>query len=276
MGLRKNIAMIVVATVVATTCMLAVPYKAQAVPTQDDLAAAQARIDELGNQLITYQGELDEAEAALVQTDNDIAATQLQIEQTREELAAARITLARRMRSGYKTGAVSFLDVLFSSTSLEDFANRIYYMDKVNEQDAETIGRINELEQQLEDEMATLEAQKVTQEQRLAEVEAKVGEYEALVGEAQEWHAALPRPRRPSRAPLPPSSTSRAAEREPVRATPRARPTTVIRRPSTIPAMTVIRRSRAAALRLPTPASAGPMCGADTTCPLAASTARVS
>ena len=191
MGLRKNIAMIVVATVVATTCMLAVPYKAQAVPTQNDLAAAQARIDELGNQLITYQGELDEAEAALVRTDNDIAATQLQIEQTREELAAARITLARRMRSGYKTGAVSFLDVLFSSTSLEDFANRIYSMDKVNEQDAETIGRINELEQQLEDEMATLEAQKVTQEQRLAEVEAKVGEYEALVVEAQEYYNQL-------------------------------------------------------------------------------------
>ncbi|MBQ6521484.1 MAG: hypothetical protein IJI15_01450, partial [Atopobiaceae bacterium] len=71
MGLRKNIAMIVVATVVATTCMLAVPYKAQAVPTQDDLAAAQARIDELGSQLITFQEELDEAEAALVQTDND-------------------------------------------------------------------------------------------------------------------------------------------------------------------------------------------------------------
>ena len=173
------------------------------------------------------------------------------------------------MRSGYKTGAVSFLDVLFSSTSLEDFANRIYYMDKVNEQDAETIGRINELEQQLEDEMATLEAQKVTQEQRLAEVEAKVGEYEALVGEAQEYYNQLDAEIQAELARQAEEEARRAAEAE-------ARPTTVIRRPSTIPAMTVIRRSRAAALRLPTPASAGPMCGADTTCPLAASTARVS
>ena len=167
------------------------PCNAYAVPTQADLAEAQARIDELGSQLITFQADLEQAEADLVHTDNEIQSTQTQIEETQAELSRARALLSRRMRSGYKTGGVNFLDVLFSSTSLEDFANRIYYMDKVSEQDADTIGRIKDLEEQLTEQEATLEAKKAEQEQHLAEVEQKVGEYENLVAEAQEYYNQL-------------------------------------------------------------------------------------
>lgn len=191
MALRRSIVSVVLATLLAATGMVFMPSRADAVPSQADLEAAQARIDELGSQLIAFQSELEEAEADLVSTDNDIEATQGQIEATQAELAEARALLGRHMRSGYKTGPVNFLDVLFSSTSIEDFANRIYYMDKVNEQDAATIDRINELEQQLQEQMGELEAQKESQEQRVAEVEEQVGEFEALVAEAQEYYNQL-------------------------------------------------------------------------------------
>lgn len=191
MALRKSLVPVVLAALLATTGMVFMPTRAHAVPSQADLEAAQARVDELGSQLIAFQSELDEAEADLVRTDNDIEKTQGQIEDTQAELAAARALLGRHMRSGYKTGPVNFLEVLFSSTSLEDFANRIYYMDKVNEQDAATIDRINELERQLQQQMGELEAQKATQEQRVAEVEERVGEFEALVAEAQDYYSQL-------------------------------------------------------------------------------------
>lgn len=191
MAFRRKTMAAMLAASLAAAGMFAMPRAAYAVPTQEDLQAAQARIDELGADLISFREDLENAEAALVRTDNEIGKTEEKIDQTQIELAAARVTLARRMRSGYKTGGVNFLDVLFNSTSLEDFANRIYYMDKVNEQDANTIDRIGELEAQLEDQKAHLEEQKVAQEQNLAEVEQKVGEYESLVAEAQEYYNQL-------------------------------------------------------------------------------------
>jgi len=191
MGLRKSLAASAVAISLACGGLVLLPSQAYAVPSQADLNEAQARIDEYGSQLITFQTELEQAEADLVRTDNEIEDTEVKIGETQAELAAARAVLASRMRSGYKSGSVNFLDVLFNSTSLEDFANRIYYMDKVNEQDAETIDRVQQLEDQLTDQKATLEAQKTTQEQRVAEVETRVGEYEELVGEARAYYNQL-------------------------------------------------------------------------------------
>ena len=158
---------------------------------QAELAAAQEHLAELGQQLSAIESDLAAAEAQLEETQSQIVETEAAIEQTQIELADARALLSTRMRSGYKTGLSGLLDVILGSSSLSDLASRIYYMDKVNEQDANNIEQVRLLEEQLETQKAELEAQKATQEQTLAAAEAQAAEYQQLVADAQAYYNEL-------------------------------------------------------------------------------------
>ena len=191
---RSHTALVALALAIAMLCGLVAPRTAMAEPIdemQSELAAAQEHLEELGAELAAIESDLADAEAQLEETQAQIVETEAAIAQTQEELADARALLSSRMRSGYKTGLAGLLDVILGSSSLSDLANRIYYMDKVNEQDANNIAAVRELEDQLNQQMAELEAERATQEQTLAATEARAEEYQQLVADAQAYYNQL-------------------------------------------------------------------------------------
>ena len=158
---------------------------------QDDLAAASQQLEEYGNQLAEFQSSLEKKTAELEDTEYRIGEKQAQIDSTKAELVEAKRVLGSRMRSSYKSGSSSLLEVFLGADSLNDIVSRIYYMDKVASSDAEAINQVRTLEERLSTERADLEDTKAKQQKSVDELQAQVGDYTAKVDEARAYYDSL-------------------------------------------------------------------------------------
>ena len=84
--------------------------------------------------------------------------TQEKIDATSAELEQKRGVLSDRMRSAYKGGSETALDVILGSTSVEELVSRVYYLDKVNESDANAIDEVRSLTEAAPAQMSDLGA----------------------------------------------------------------------------------------------------------------------
>lgn len=180
-----------IACAVSATVILWGAGTASAVPTQADLDAARAQLEQLGSEMASIQSQLMESEMALEETRNKIHDTQTEIDDTNEQLIERRGFLGRRMKSSYKSGAGNILDMIFGARNFEDLVNIIYYLDKVSESDAEAIGAIQELELALEQQMGELEAAEADQQVQIEQTEAQLGQYDEMIAEAQAYYDQL-------------------------------------------------------------------------------------
>lgn len=171
------------------------PRTALADPTSDELQAqldaARDDLAQMGVTLAAMQSELADQTTALELTRSDIFDLETQIAQTEDDLAAARNCLGSRMRESYKGGPGSALDVLLGSTSIEELTQRIYYLDKLGEADAETIATVNSLAESLSQQKGDLEEQQAEQEAQIAQTEESLADYEAEVASARSYFESL-------------------------------------------------------------------------------------
>lgn len=158
---------------------------------QSDLDQAAAQLDALGAELAGYQEQLAAATTTLEGTDVEIADKQAQIEQTSQQLEQKRSELGANMSSSYKSGSEGLLEFILGSTSAEELVSRIYYLDKVSEQQAANIQEVQSLASQLEQEMAELEERQSTQQQQVSDLESQVSDYQARVAEATIYYDSL-------------------------------------------------------------------------------------
>lgn len=175
----------------AASSILVFSNTSYAVPTQADLDAARATLEQLGQEMGDIQANLMQAEMDLEETRNKIDETNTAIQETQLRLAERRIVLGKRMKSSYKSGAGSVFDMIFGARDFEDLVNVIYYLDKISESDADAIDEISMLEQQLEDQKTELEVAETKQEQQIAETEKELAEYDAKLAEAQAYYDQL-------------------------------------------------------------------------------------
>ena len=156
-----------------------------------DLAAAAAQLDALGAELAGYQERLATATTELEATDYAIAETQAQVESTSQQLSEKQAALGESMKSTYKTGSEGLLDFILGSTSAEDLANRVYYLDKISEQKAAAIEEVRTLAEQLSQEMSDLQSKQQTQQQQVDDLQSQVDAYQSRVAEATSYYEAL-------------------------------------------------------------------------------------
>ncbi|MBM6775291.1 C40 family peptidase [Olsenella profusa] len=158
---------------------------------QSDLEAAAAELDALGAELSDYQDQLASATTSLEDTDVEIAEKQTQIEQTSQELEQKRAELGASMSSSYKSGSGGLLEFILGSTSAEELVSRIYYLDKVSEQQAANIQEVRSLADQLDREMSELEERQSSQQQQVSDLQAQVDAYQARVADATSYYDSL-------------------------------------------------------------------------------------
>ena len=169
----------------------AVPAGVAYADPASELAAAAEQLDILGSQLSDTQAQLAEATTQLETTDYEISEKQADIDEKRATLAEKQAALGEGMKSTYKSGPASLLDFILGSTSAEDLANRVYYLDKVSEQQAGAIEEVRQLTQQLEAEMDELEEKQATQQQMVDELESQASAYQGQVAEATSLYNSL-------------------------------------------------------------------------------------
>ena len=158
---------------------------------QAQLDQARADLESMGDQLATLQNALSTTSEALEATRSQVTETQEKIDATSAELAQKRGVLSDRMRSAYKGGSETALDVILGSTSVEDLVSRVYYLDKVNDSDANAIDEVRSLTEQLQQQMSDLENQQSEQEAQAAEAQQNLSSYESEVERAQSYYNSL-------------------------------------------------------------------------------------
>lgn len=176
-------------------------YADTASDLQAKLDAANARLDDLydqagavSEQLNGTKVKLAETQAQIDESNQKITDTQADIEAKTAELAERRSNLGRTVALDYKAGGLDFLSIILNANSFDDFISRVYYADKVSQQQADTIQQTKDLQTSLENQKVSLEAtktqlenQKTEQTQLLADQESQQASLNSAVADAEAY-----------------------------------------------------------------------------------------
>ena len=138
--------------------------KAEQAQLQEELDEEMKAISTLDLQISESQSEVDKLEAQINDLKNTIEEKEKMIEEKQKEYVKNEDMLEQRLVVMYETGDTSFLDMLFSSSSLIDFISNYYTMSQLVQFDTELL-------QGIEDDKKAIEQAKVELEEEKQEVE---------------------------------------------------------------------------------------------------------
>ena len=192
MNSRHRVVSAGLALALTTTCALAaVPAKTALADPSDELSAAASQLDALGSELASMQSQLQDATTSLESTAVAISDKQDEIDKTAAQVAELKEQLGYGMKSSYKQGSQTIIDVVLGSTSVEDLVSRVYYLDRVSKQQSDTITDVRDAEQRLEAEKSELETTQASQQAAVESMQSSVDAYQAKVNEAQSYYDSL-------------------------------------------------------------------------------------
>ena len=188
---------------VLTLGLAALTTSAGAQSTADKLEAAEERYSQLRQEANEATRRYDEANAALIRTQEEIAATQRALATAEKRISGLQQQLDERARAAYELGSTSTWDVLLEAHDLSEFSERLVYLDRIAQDDADLATRVAVISEELrrhKTNLARLEqdqrvlAERAEREKeivydRLAEAQELVEEYEFEL--KQEQAAAL-------------------------------------------------------------------------------------
>jgi len=180
------------ATAVAAACLpdqaLAVPTsaekRAEAAAVLDSLNAMQEQLDIAA---AAYADALAEQEAAQAKMDE----AQAKIDEAKARIVTLQDHLGTRARSMYRSGSLTFLDLLLGATDFKSFTTNWDLLNDLNEEDAEMVQETKDLKAEVETQKAVYEEQERIAAEKAAEAAELVAEAEAVVSEMQATYDAL-------------------------------------------------------------------------------------
>lgn len=178
-------------TLTGACALAAMPVTYALADPADDLSQAASQLDSLGSELASMQDRLQEATTSLESTAVAISDKQSQIDETTAQLEDLKDQLGSGMKSSYKQGAQTIIDVVLGSTSVEDLVSRVYYLDRISKQQSETISEVAQTEERLQAEKADLETTQASQQAAVSSMQQSVDAYQAKVDEAQAYYDSL-------------------------------------------------------------------------------------
>lgn len=171
-----------------------VPVALYAEPT----ATLQDQVDEAYSTLMTYTQELEYANNQLFQVQEDLSSIQEQIKQTESDIATkqaeleeGQAALSDRVSVLYKQGGFNLMSVVLGVSDFEELFSRVYYANKVAEQDAALVNSVKTTKAELEEKQSALAAQEAEQKQLVSDQEAKTSEVQTKLSAQQSYYNGL-------------------------------------------------------------------------------------
>ncbi len=130
--------------------------------TEQDIMTILAQIDDM-------QAKLDQTELEIATAENELFETTQELEDANKQLNNRKELMDTRVRLAYTTGAVSYLDVLLSSTSFTDFLGRYDAVESIVTQDRD----IADQKQKYSDEVTAKKTQQEKEKKDLESLYAK-------------------------------------------------------------------------------------------------------
>jgi peptidoglycan hydrolase CwlO-like protein len=181
---RRLLAAVICVAVLFTTYNIGnirVPFRVEAAK-KDDLknqnAQDQDKIDDINDQINELSDEQDEVDAQISSLSNQIAEIlasisiledeiedkKAEIEQAKIDLEEAKrveqeqyVAMKARIKAMYESGETSYIDIFFSSSSMQEMMNKADYVEKVHEYDRNLLNNYKIARQNVEDLKEALE-----------------------------------------------------------------------------------------------------------------------
>lgn len=110
-----------------------------------------------------------------------------QLEKAQNDYKRTRTILYERLRSIYKSGEISSVEVLLESTSLDDFLNRYDFFSYIGQRDFQIFDEVKRLREQISERQRSLEEKEARQRQVLGSVNARRQAMESSLQEQQAY-----------------------------------------------------------------------------------------
>src|ERR671918_279272 len=126
--------------------LLAIPALTQPVgaqTTEEKLEAAKRRYDQAVASATIATGAYEKAHGAYIETQEDIDRTEQAITDARGRLHKLRRHLDERAREAYLMGPMSDLELLLTAESFTEFSDRMVFLDRLAEDDADLVTRVS-------------------------------------------------------------------------------------------------------------------------------------
>ena len=124
---------------------------------QNQKSANIEQINNLNSQISSYEEELDQLQAQLDDLNTEINNKQVEINQKEKDYEENKQLLDKRLVAMYKTGKMSYLDVLLNAEGLSDFISKYYLISKLTEHDTALLDKIVAEKEEIEKAKTELE-----------------------------------------------------------------------------------------------------------------------
>lgn len=159
---------------------------------------ADSKISDIATRLSELQTQLKGTKAKMSATQIELDKLQAQLGQKRKELDAAlkelkrlSVILNNRASSFYKSGSVSYLEVILSAKSFSDLLHQVDYLSRVVNQDAQLVRQIKDTKATIESAKAAIEKNKATTEQKHATLVKEENWISSLAADQQSQKVSL-------------------------------------------------------------------------------------
>ncbi|MDI6712586.1 MAG: peptidoglycan DD-metalloendopeptidase family protein [Anaerosomatales bacterium] len=188
-GFRSLVALVAAVATLATTLLAASPG-----------FAAKSQVDQLREQLAAINREAKRAGDAyskaywqLERTNHELAKTTRELKKTEAELAQASGRLAAHLAEMYRQGNVDYLELVFTSQTLDDMIARIEYAQRLGMLDAQTVDKTRALRDRLKQRQADVARLKDKQAKDAAALKKKAAALQKKLKSLQAQYEATQR-----------------------------------------------------------------------------------
>ena len=158
--------------------------QAEAETALASLNAMQDTLNKASDDYFTALADLDEAQA-------NMEDAQARIDEVNAQIAEVQSKLGDRANSMYRSGSVSFLDLLLGASSFEEFTTNWDLLNKMNQNDADMVQQSKDLRSQVEAEKEEYARQEAIASEKTEEAKRIKEEAESTVASMQETYDAL-------------------------------------------------------------------------------------
>ncbi len=159
--------------------------KKQVQATQAAADAKAADANTLKGKIASIQAEIDAAQHQLDLTNLEIKQTQTRIDEANKELEHQKSILKDNLRTIYKQGDVSPIEVVASSRDLSDFVAQQEYLSAIKQKIDDNLKKIDSLKKELANKKDQLDAQSNQQKSVVSGINAKKAEQQNLLAQTQ-------------------------------------------------------------------------------------------
>lgn len=127
---------------------------------KEEKSATQNTLEELNGKIGVLQDDIAQLQDDLTVAQNNLEKQEAEYEEIQAKLALSQENMRTRIKSIYVNGDISYWEVLFNSSSIQDFLSNFVLCEQIMEQDKTNIEAVQENKRLAEEKLAELEATK--------------------------------------------------------------------------------------------------------------------